>query len=287
MRARRLLLLASLVLAPITARAADVPVTYTVDSTGLKLAISGTNLTFQLYTDGGCTSLAHTQVLTVDNVSMLSVLKRSKPKNGVKPPKTTDIRATLTGVGPAAPLYLKVTGTGITPVGGACQVQAATTFGAAPSGLLVKDVNGNVLGPILDSTGYVILSDGGTPVASYATPTGFAQYTSFEYASANCTGPKLVGVFPIAGGYLALQAGVDGNTLYYATPPLPIMTYNSYDYAPEIPANCTAPGQIFNPPNRCCCSSPVCFPGGVMTNLTTASTMDISGFTPPFTASFQ
>lgn len=44
MRSFRLLLLASLALDPCTARAADVPVTYTVDTTALKLDISGTNL---------------------------------------------------------------------------------------------------------------------------------------------------------------------------------------------------------------------------------------------------
>src|SRR5690349_6055594 len=106
MRPSRLLLLASLVLAPVAARAGDVPVTYTVDTTALKAAVSGTNLTFKLFTDAACTTTAHTEVVTVDNVTLLSVLKRSKPTGGAKPPKTTDIRATLTGVASAAPLYL-------------------------------------------------------------------------------------------------------------------------------------------------------------------------------------
>lgn len=285
MRLSRLLLLASLVLAPCAARAADVPVTYTVDTTALKLAISGTNLTFQLYTDGACTSLAHTQVLTVDSTNLLSVLKRSKPKNGVKPPKTTDVRATLTGVGPASPIYLKVTGTGITPVGGACQVQASTTVGQAGTNLVVRDSNGVLLGP-LDLNGNVILSDGGVPVFGNVPPAGFNPFSSFVYASANCSGPRLTGAGLAAGGYVFFIQGVDGATLYYGPATAPVTAYSSYDYAPEIPANCTNPGQVFNLPNRCCCTGPVCTPGG-SGNIGPPFTMNVGGFVPPFSASIQ
>jgi hypothetical protein len=285
MRASRLLLLSSLVLAPITARAADVPVTYTVDTTALKAAISGTNLTFQLYTNSACTSLAHTQVLTIDNTSLLSVLKRSKPKNGVKPPKTTDIRATLTGVGPAAPIYLKVTGTGITPVGGPCQVQASTTTGLSGAGLVVRDSNNLLLGPLFN--GGVVLSDGGTPVLTYPTVAGYPQGTFFLYASNDCTGPKLSPANLIA-QFIQQYDGVDGTTLYYGPGTAPLTAYNSSDYSPEIPANCTNPGNIFYPPNRCCCSAPTCFVGGpFMTYASPPSTMDISAFVPPFTAYIQ
>lgn len=284
-RSSRLLLAAAtfVLLAP-SARAADVPVVYTVDTTALKLAISGTNLTFQLYTDAACTSLAHTQVLTVDNVSMLSVLKRSKPKNGLKPPKTTDIRATLTGVAPAAPLYAKVTGTGITPVGGACQVQASTAAGPSSGPVVVKDSNGAVLGP-MDNNGNFVLSDGGNLILSYAPPAGFYQGVSFFYTSTNCSGPALVFTNPVANGYLHQHMGVDGTTLYYAALSAPNVLVSSQDYSPEIPANCVAPGQVFNPPNRCCCTGPTCFPTPFMIPAAPPSTMDISGFVPPFSAS--
>lgn len=281
------LLFAVLVLAPSAAVAADVPVVYTVDTTALKLAISGTNLTFELHTNATCTALAHSQVLTIDATSMQSVLKRSKPKNGVKPPKTTDIRATLTGVGPAAPLYAKVTGTGITPVGGACQAQAASTFGASATGLIVKDANGTVMGPL--QNGSLILSDGGTPVATQAQPSGFIQGSSFAYASNDCTGPKLTYATGLSNNYFVHdQVGIDGTTLWYGPVSAPLTSYNSSDYAPEIPANCVAPGQIFTPPDRCCCSAPVCFTGGPYTaNFSPALSMDISAFVPPFTASLQ
>lgn len=286
MRPLRYLFLAILLALPAAARAADVPVVYTVDTTALKLAISGTNLTFELHTNAACTSLAHTQVLTVDNVSMLSVLKRSKPKNGVKPPKTTDLRATLTGVAPAAPLYAKVTGTGVTPVGGACQVQASTAAGPSGGGSpVVKDANGAFLGS-LDVGGNVIIPDGGNLILGYVPPTGFLQQTFFVYTSTNCTGPPLTFAFPAGGGYLHGMAGVDGTTLYYAPLSGPLVTLNSSDYSPEIPGNCTAPGQVFNPPNRCCCTSPTCYvPGSA--NAGPMFTLDVSGFVPPFSASLQ
>jgi len=41
-------------LAPVASRAADLPVRYTVDEKQLKNAISGSNLTFQLYSDAAC-----------------------------------------------------------------------------------------------------------------------------------------------------------------------------------------------------------------------------------------
>src|SRR5580765_8016705 len=95
------------------ARAADVPVTYTVDGTALKAAISGTPLTFTLYTDSACTTLVHTQVINAEDVTVIAKLKRVKPTGATKPPKTDDLRTTLTSVTSSAPLYLKVAGTGI------------------------------------------------------------------------------------------------------------------------------------------------------------------------------
>lgn len=277
-------LLAVLLLAPVAVRAADVPVVYTVDTTAMKLAISGTNLTFQLYTDAACTSLTHTQVITVDNVSLLSVLKRSKPKNGVKPAKTTDIRAVLTGVAPAAPLYAKVTGTGITAVGGPCQVQASTTVGPVGKSVVLRDTNGTLLGP-LDGNGNVVIADGSNLIMGYVSPTGFLQQTFFQYTSNNCSGPPLVGALAVAGGYMHALAGVDGTTLYYAPLGGTATTIASGDYAPEIPANCNPP-QVFNAPNRCCCPSPTCT--STFTNTVAPPlTMDVSSFVPPFTASLE
>jgi hypothetical protein len=279
-------LLAAIALAPIAAGAADVPVVYTVDTTALKLAVSGTPLTFELHTNATCTALAHTQVLTIDATNMQSVLKRSKPKNGVKPPKTTDIRATLTGVSPAAPLYAKVTGTGITPVGGPCQVQAATAGGSTGGDLVIKDSNGTVMGPF-DISGTFVLDDAGVPVLTSAPPSGFTQGLSLYYTSTDCSGSPVLFATSTAGGYLRQAAGVYGTDLYYfpitGTPD----TANSQEFRPEIAANCAFPGAIFTPPDRCCCSAPTCFQFPFNSLFAAPDQMDISGFVPPFSVSIQ
>ncbi len=151
MRANPTSALAGVLLAVLAApvRAADVPVTYTVDGTALKAAVSGTPLTFTLYTDAACTTLVHTQAVNIEDVTVISKLKRVKPTGAAtKPPKTDDLRTTLTSVTPAGPLYLKVAGTGITPVGGACQVQAAGGVGAVgpATGFVLKDSTGATVG---------------------------------------------------------------------------------------------------------------------------------------------
>ncbi len=129
MKALRLLALAAVIAAPCVARAADLPVSYTVDEKMLKLAIAGTNVTFDLYTDSACAGpIAHTETVAIENVDIISRLKLFKAKGAlVKPPKTDELRHTLTGVAVtvSGALYLKVTGTGVSPLSGACQIQSA------------------------------------------------------------------------------------------------------------------------------------------------------------------
>lgn len=147
MNPHRLLAIAALVLSPLVARAADVPVSYTVDEKALRAAVSGTDLMFELYTDSACAALTHTDIVPIDDVTFISRLALLRPAGGVKPPKTAELRHTLTGVTPATALYLDVTGTGATPIGGACQAQASTVAGPGPpGGAIVKDANGVVAG---------------------------------------------------------------------------------------------------------------------------------------------
>jgi len=111
---------------------ADVEVGYLVDATAFKAAISGTSLTFTLYTDAACTNVAATNALNVENTTVIEQLKRLTPKGATKAPKTARLTATLTGVTPPATAFLKVTGTGITAVGGDCQIQLSS---GAPTGI--------------------------------------------------------------------------------------------------------------------------------------------------------
>jgi hypothetical protein len=110
---------------PLAARAADLPTSYTVNDTALKAAVAGTSLTFTLYSDAGCTQQVHQQAVSIENVNLVSRLKLFTPKSAPKGPKVDEVHETLTGVSAAGNLYLTVTGTGITPVGVACQAQAA------------------------------------------------------------------------------------------------------------------------------------------------------------------
>jgi hypothetical protein len=145
------LVLAALLAVPIPASAIvlsgpNVSVAYSVDATALKAAISGTALTFALYADSTCATSVYTTMINIENVDLIEALKRFNPKGATKPPKTAVIHATLIGVPPGSSGYLKVTGTGITAVGGACQAQAGAA-GSSPviaSALLSQAAGGSV-----------------------------------------------------------------------------------------------------------------------------------------------
>jgi hypothetical protein len=107
------------------ASAVDLPVVYKVQDKPLKLAVAGTQLTFELFSDSSCTSLFYSQSMAIDDVDVITKLKRFVPKAGVKPPKTDEIHAVLAGIPPAEGPYMRVTGTGVTAAGHACQLQTS------------------------------------------------------------------------------------------------------------------------------------------------------------------
>lgn len=128
-------------LLPASASAFDLTVRYDVDATALKAAVAGTPLTFNLHTDAACmTAAIATAVVDVEDVAGIEVLKRFTPKGGTKPPKTARLNHVLSAA-PVEPAYwLSVSGTGVTPVGGACQAQAslalANAFASVPAGVI-------------------------------------------------------------------------------------------------------------------------------------------------------
>lgn len=112
---------------PAAASALDLPVTYDVDSTALKAAIAGTSLTFSVHTDSACaTPAVFSQAIDVEDVDSIEVLKRFTPKGATKAPKTARMTQVLASVPAQFSYYVAVSGTGIAPVGGACQPQFAT-----------------------------------------------------------------------------------------------------------------------------------------------------------------
>jgi hypothetical protein len=126
MKLVRSLVVLGLVVAPIAAWAADIPVSFTTKEKDLKSALAGTPLTFALYSDSGCTTQVYSTIVNVENVALITKMKQFTPKNDTKLPNTVALQTTLPGVAAHGNLYLKVTGTGIVPVAGACQAQAAT-----------------------------------------------------------------------------------------------------------------------------------------------------------------
>jgi hypothetical protein len=97
MRSVPMLVALALVL-PMTAGAADLPVRYTVDEKQLKNAISGTNLTFQLYSDAACTTLVDSAIVTIDNVGVRERVKQFKPKSGAQQAKIVELHQTMLAV---------------------------------------------------------------------------------------------------------------------------------------------------------------------------------------------
>jgi hypothetical protein len=113
-------------LAVLTADAATITVSYNVDDKALKAAPAGTVLTFELHADAACTSLLSSHAVNVENVDLIERLKLYAVKGAPKPPKTARMTHALTGATPGPTQFLEVTGTGVTPVGGACQPQLSS-----------------------------------------------------------------------------------------------------------------------------------------------------------------
>ena len=121
---------ASLALPP-AAGAADVKVSYLLDTKAFKAAIAGTPLTLSLYTDDACSgSPAATEIVNSEQLALIEPLKRTTPKGGVKPPSTSRVEHVIAGVTAQPLFYLTITGSGVVPVGGTCQVQHAAVNGS-------------------------------------------------------------------------------------------------------------------------------------------------------------
>jgi hypothetical protein len=127
---------------------ADVQVDYTVDEKALKTgAPAGTSLAFQLFSDPACTMPVGSPVsVNVENVTLIERLKRLTPKGGTKGPVTDRLNHVLAGVTAPSTAFLTVTGQGITPVGGACQLQ--TSAGSIASG------NAPVIGSVAEGVSH-------------------------------------------------------------------------------------------------------------------------------------
>jgi hypothetical protein len=216
-------------------RADDVPVQYLVDQKELKAAIAGTELTFSLYADSACSDLLATANLPVESL-VIERLALVRPKGAPKPPKAARLATTLTGVDPEGTMYLQVTGTGIAPVGPACQSQLAVPADYAAS----------------EQEAYHVIGAAGEPAfqngwtnrgAEFATAAFLKDSLGFVHLRGTMQGTTGTVAFTLPPGYrpaallftsLAVGGVVSGNMLILANGE--VMPFCS------VAANCTMAG---------------------------------------------
>jgi hypothetical protein len=279
---RTLLLVIGLAL-PLAARAADVPVRYTVNDTALKQAVNGTMLTFELYADAACTAPPlRTAGVAVQDVTVISRLKTFRPRGATSPNvKTAELSTTLGGVGASGNLYLKVTGVGVAAVGGACQAQAASVHAAAGVVLRLEDAIGAAIGVPADEAEFFYLPiPGGETARVRILPTGFPggllDSPTVFFTGADCTGQMVsnnaapTGSFTRPGSYRAVATDLYLNPTTLGTTSVQSTgTFNrAFNQCPVT--------QTFVPPDICCTAFADTGDYGPF------DTVDVGTFVPPF-----
>jgi hypothetical protein len=114
------------------AQAADIRVSYLVDSKPLKtLAVAGAPFTFALFADAACATPVALRAVNVELLTLVEQLKVVKVKGAPRVPTPARLEHVLTDVPLVPVFYLTVTGPGVTPIGGACQLQQANVNGGS------------------------------------------------------------------------------------------------------------------------------------------------------------
>ncbi len=132
---------------PSPAGAADVAVRYLVERTPLRASAATTPVTVELHADATCSAPFASATLPLGDLQPLVDLQRVKLRGARPAPRVVELRPTVSGAPAVATIYARVHGDGITPVGGACQVQA---FVPPPSVTqpIARDATGAVIGAL-------------------------------------------------------------------------------------------------------------------------------------------
>jgi hypothetical protein len=115
------------------ASALELPASYDVELPPFKLQAGlGDVLEFALYSDAGCTSLLHAELLLIGGQHLsIEKVQPQKLPGGEKPSKTLRLRAVLAPEAVADQVFLRVAGDGVVPAGGDdCQPQLVVGTGA-------------------------------------------------------------------------------------------------------------------------------------------------------------
>jgi hypothetical protein len=259
----QLFIAAVLLASTATVQAVDLPVRYTVEKKALKAAVTGTPLTFQLFTDGACTSLTFSQTFPVDVVEIVQLRFLKPSGSSMSAPKAAELRYVLHAVPTVAPLYLKVSGAGVIPEGEDCQAQAITFAPAAPpvpgTSFVVKDANNTVVATYIGA-GPIGLNAmrafAGAVVELTVAQDTISGTGRLVYDNPTCQDPPLMTLGVL--GSLGDVAVVIGTEIYYQAGPL-VPQPTLYEKGPGGICSLSGPGQA-------------------------APTIseDISGLTPPF-----
>jgi len=222
---------------------------------------------------------SHSQTIAVENVSVISKLKRFKARHSATPPKTAELRQTLTGVSASGNLYLKVSGTGVTPIGGACQAQAGSVQLPPGLSLVVKDAANAVVGVLvatLSDHNAIRMRQGGLTFLVTADSTGFRFDHGFAYfAASDCTGTPLwlsnASLVPTG----VVRSGT-GDVYVPSAPGSDTFIGSMLDWSSSGgPLPCGAGTPV--PPDACCSLW-----GSTLPSMAPLSVVDVSGFVPPF-----
>ncbi len=262
------------------ALAADVRVHYLLDERSIRTVEATAEVAIGLFTDAACATTLSTTSLALADVDLLARVTPTSLGATPKAPKAAELRHTLRGVPAAAPLYARVDGAGVVPIGGACQVQSVAV--PTTDTPVLVDANGTVLGP------YGVAADRGYPVwlraagdVSYAVVVEATEIRGLDYQlsyeAADCSSPPLIyaDFYPVL---LFFPSVSRGTTLYHPVGPPTQRVARAWSYEAEMPASCG--GGAFVPPHHCCLPLP---PNQIFANdyLETATT-DIGQYQAPF-----
>ncbi len=269
------------------ALATDVPVHYLLDERAIRTSDAASMVTIGLFTDPGCTVGVLETTLPLANIDVLARVSVTALRGTPKSAKIAELRHVLHGVPAVAPLYMRVVGAGVAPIGKVCQVQSVP---AAPANMpVLVDATGTVLGPYgvsSDSSGRPawIRSSGDLTYTVSVDPTElYGSDWELYFEAPDCSSSPLM----VAEWYsLELFYGSvsHGSTLYYpiGSPSQRLVTARSY-YA-ATPAKCGG-GDVFAPPDHCCHAfTPT--PTSSALYIETATT-DLGQFVPPFHAELR
>jgi len=241
-----------------------------VDESDLRLRLSDRTLVraIELHATAACASAIHAQSVNVENVALIEKVLTIKVKEGPKPPKVARLTHVLTGAPDSGTYFLKVTGTGITPIGGSCQPQFTSQGTLLPCAsqvgnevyftacnVNVRDGSGSTAGPVNALGNLVVGYNEGVPASksgSHNLVVGndhtYSNYGGIVGGAANTvSGPYASvtgGRFNTASGVGASVTGGDANT---ATGDLSSIQGGSVNFATGVWSSVS--GGIYNEAN--------------------------------------